>query len=321
MRVALGGTFDILHAGHKALLQEAIDTGGKLLIGLTSDEMAGRTRKACSPFKTRRRNLEAYLRRRGVKGFEIVMINDELGPAVHEQLDVLVVSAEKQGNAKRVNNERVTRGLPPLDILAVPMVLADDCLPISSTRIREKDVDRAGRMARPLLINVGTDNRLKVKAVKSVVSDLYPRVKVHGMAVESGVPPEPFEKDVVLGAINRARNSLQRSDFGVGIEAGLFWNEAVKDYLDVQYCAVIDKAGRLTLGHGPGFAYPPDIISLVENGMTVGEAMERVTGLKGMGSKQGAIGYLTRGKLVREDITKMAVFTAFLPRLRRDLYM
>jgi len=60
---------------------------------------------------------------------------------------------------------------------------------------------------------------------------------------------------------------------------------------------------------------------LVKTGMTVGQAMEKITGVKGMGSKEGAIGYLTKGKLVREEITKMAVTTAFLPRFRRDLYV
>lgn len=321
LRVAVGGTFDVLHVGHKALLKKAMDTGGKLLVGLTSDEMARRTKKRASPYALRKRNLESYLRRKGAKGFEIVRIDDELGPAVSEELDALVVSAEKRAVAVRVNEERAMRGFPPLDLFPVPMVLAEDCIQISSTRIRAKEIDRTGRMLRALVINVGTNNRLKVNAVKAVASKLYSEVKVRNVAVESGVPPEPLEQNVVLGAVNRAKRALCDGDFGVGIEAGLFWNESIRDHLDVQYCAVVDKAGRLTVGHGPGFAYPPAVVSLVENGMTVGQAMERITGIKGMGSKQGAIGYLSHGRLVREEITKMAVLTAFLPRIRRDLYL
>ena len=35
----------------------------------------------------------------------------------------------------------------------------------------------------------------------------------------------------------RARSAIRNADYGVGIEAGLFWNEDGKDYLDVRYCA------------------------------------------------------------------------------------
>jgi len=321
LRVAVGGTFDILHAGHEALLRKAIGIGGKLLLGLTSDKMARRTRKKVSTYATRRRNLESYLRRKRVKGFEIVRIDDEVGPAGTEDLDALVVSAEKRAVGVLVNELRAMRGLHPLDLYPVPMVLADDCLPISSTRIRAKDVDRVGRMVRPLIINVGTGNQLKVKAVAAVAAGLYSKVRVQGVSVESGVAPEPLEQDVVLGAITRAKKALGSGDFGVGIEAGLFWNESVRDHLDVQYCAIVDKAGRLTVGHGPGFAYPPAVVALVEKGMTVGQAMERITGISGMGSRQGAIGYLSRGHVNREQITKMAALTAFLPRIRRELYL
>ena len=35
--VALGGTFDILHKGHLALLQKGFSISSKVIIGLTSD--------------------------------------------------------------------------------------------------------------------------------------------------------------------------------------------------------------------------------------------------------------------------------------------
>lgn len=320
-KTGLGGTFDILHAGHKALIRKAIETGGRLLIGLTNDEMAGRTRDECSRYAARERNLAAYLRKKGVRGFHIVPIDDEFGPAAKEDLNAIVVSAEKMSVAVRINEERARRGLQPLEIVTIPMVLAEDCLPIASRRVRAGEIDRDGRMAGPLRINVGTANAVKVRAAKSAVSAFYSKVRVRGVAAESEVPPEPMERYVIIGAINRAKGALGDGDFGVGIEAGLFWNDIARDFVDIQYCAVIDKAGRLTVGHGPGFVYPPSVISLVKNGMTVGQAMERITGIKGMGRREGAIGYLSKGRLVREELTRMAVIAAFLPRIRRELYL
>ncbi len=320
MKVAVGGTFDVFHDGHKALLQRAIDSGGELLIGLTSDEMAGKTRESINPYSHRKRVLETYLKRKKVRPYKVVPIEDEFGPTVHEELDILVVSAERRLVAVALNEERKKAGLSPLEIRPVPMVLAEDCIPIASKRIRARDIDVRGRMTRTMRINVGTGNRIKVNAVRNVVSKFYSKVRIKGVPVDSEVPSEPFETKVVLGAINRAISSIKDADFGVGIEAGLFWIEPIKDYVDVQCCAVVDKAGRLTFGQGPGFSYPPTIVAMVKQGMTVGQAMERLTGIKGMGSKHGAIGYLSDGKVIREEITRVAVFMAFLPRKKRELY-
>ena len=37
--VAIGGTFDRLHLGHKTLLRRAFELGKKVLIGLTTQDM------------------------------------------------------------------------------------------------------------------------------------------------------------------------------------------------------------------------------------------------------------------------------------------
>jgi len=113
---------------------------------------------------------------------------------------------------------------------------------------------------------------------------------------------------------------LGDADYGIGIEAGLMWNEEVRDFLDVQYCAIVDKRGRVTLGHGPGFAYPPAVVGKVKAGGTVSEAMEDLTGKKGIGRTTGAIGLLSGGRMDRTKLTEAAVLMAMVPRIRKDLY-
>ena len=38
--VAIGGTFDLIHAGHVALLNKSFSISSKVIIGLSSDQLA-----------------------------------------------------------------------------------------------------------------------------------------------------------------------------------------------------------------------------------------------------------------------------------------
>ncbi len=322
MRVAMGGTFDVLHDGHKALLEAAFASRPeKVLIGLTTDRFARESRAEVHPYAVRERNLARYLRSHGERGFVIEPIDDAFGPADDlPDLDVLVVSSERAHVGRALNDARAEKGLHALEIRAVPMVLAQDGLPIQARRIRTGTIDAHGRRLTTVVVQVGTDNPVKVRAVRRVLEDLFDRVRVRGVAVTTGVPEQPVDQQAAVGAMNRARAAITVADFGVGIEAGLLWDASVGDYLDVQYCAVVDRGGRVTLGHGPGFEYPAPVIARVKAGKTVSQAMAELTGVRDIGAKFGAIGYLTERRMDRDTLTEAAVLMAMVPRIRRELY-
>ena len=320
MRVAMGGTFDLLHAGHEALLDAAFALGGDVFIGLTTDAMALQGREKVNPSKLRKQRLEAWLKKRGYTAATIGPLEDPYGPAASEPFDAIVASEDREGVAKALNEERSRRGLPPLAIHVVRMVLAEDDAPVASRRIRAKEIDRRGKLLRPLRVNVGSTNPVKVRATANVLGDLFAKPRVKGVDVASKVSEQPFEVEAIEGAINRAGEALKEADYGVGIEAGLFWNEQVRDFLDVQWCAVVDKRGRVTLGHGPGFEYPPSVVERVKAGKTVGDAMAELTGDQEIGQTTGAIGFLTEGRMDRTRLTEAAVLMAMVPRIRKGLY-
>ncbi len=148
MRVCVGGTFNVIHDGHIALLKRAFSEGDELFVGLTSDEMAtGKRAVPVQDYETRQKNLVTALSRlSGGKRFSIFMIGDELGPAATEDFDTIVVSKDTEPGAIRINKARESRGLRPLRIVRISMVLARDGEPISSTRILRGQISPDGEM-------------------------------------------------------------------------------------------------------------------------------------------------------------------------------
>jgi cytidyltransferase-like protein len=150
-RVALGGTFEVIHKGHRTLLAKAFALGDQVLIGLTSDSLANMSRgRRVAPYQQREWALRSFLDRiyPGMD-YEIERIDDEFGPAAHlPDLEVLVVSENTHPTGVRLNDERERRGLPPLRLVTIPHVMADDGRPISSTRILNGECDADGRILR-----------------------------------------------------------------------------------------------------------------------------------------------------------------------------
>lgn len=143
--VAVGGTFDRFHRGHKAIVKKAFEIGRNVIIGLTSDEMAD---KEVEPYKLRKKVLVEFLERNGLsKRCDIVKLSDVYGPTLKDdRIDAIVVSEETEPQAIEINRIRGEEGLSPLEIVVVPFELAEDRRPISSTRIKKGEIDREGRL-------------------------------------------------------------------------------------------------------------------------------------------------------------------------------
>ncbi|MDP6847001.1 MAG: pantetheine-phosphate adenylyltransferase [Candidatus Poseidoniia archaeon] len=149
-RVCLGGTFDILHAGHARLLEAALAAGKALVIGLASDEFAAGRRppdRELALYGAREVALRDWFAARdALERVEIVSLAEEWGPAAEgADIDGIVVSEGTREAAARLNARRLARGLAPLEVVTVPHLLAADGLPLSASRIRAGEVDAEGR--------------------------------------------------------------------------------------------------------------------------------------------------------------------------------
>jgi len=150
MQVALGGTFDPIHDGHRDLFDRAFELGD-VTVGLTSDDLAARTRdheRHVRPFAERKRDLQSELERfaeRYERSFGIRQLDSPTGVATEGPYDVLVVSPETKDGGERINDIRRERGLDPLRIEVVPHLRAADGKVISSTRIVRGEIDEHGQ--------------------------------------------------------------------------------------------------------------------------------------------------------------------------------
>ena len=147
-KVVVGGTFDILHEGHKALLEKAYELG-EVLIGLTSDAMARkRKRRKIEDFKYRKKELESFIKKEFNIKPKIVKIEDKFGPTLKEDFDYIVVSPKTYKTVLLINKERQKRNKKPIKIVEIEFVLAEDREPISDTKILKGEIDRDGNLLR-----------------------------------------------------------------------------------------------------------------------------------------------------------------------------
>ncbi|QMU53863.1 MAG: pantetheine-phosphate adenylyltransferase [Nitrosopumilus sp.] len=147
--VAMGGTFDIIHDGHLALLCRAFEISDKVIIGLTSDELAAKKGKTPNnDYKKRFENLTSSISKKFQNNsFQISKLDDDFGPAVLEKgVEALVVSGETSNQGNVLNELREKKKLSPVQIITVSMILAKDGERISTTRIKNSEIDTKGNL-------------------------------------------------------------------------------------------------------------------------------------------------------------------------------
>jgi len=149
--VATGGTFDYIHIGHIKLLSTAFEISDHVIIGLTSDRFVKKYKLTSSiknNYLRRLFNLKKYiLLNFKDANYTILKLEDEFGPVISSsQIQAIVVSEETLVKVKQINEIRISNCLEPLRVIVVEIAKSSDGKPISSTRIRNGEIDEKGQI-------------------------------------------------------------------------------------------------------------------------------------------------------------------------------
>ena len=147
--VAMGGTFDVIHDGHMALLNKSFSISSKVIVGLSSDQLAiKRGKNLVNDYSKRLSSLKSVIEKNFPNSsYEISKLENDFGPAaIDGSVKALVVSEETSDKGLVLNELRSEQNMPPVEIVVVPMVLAEDGKVISSTRIKNSEIDSNGNL-------------------------------------------------------------------------------------------------------------------------------------------------------------------------------
>jgi inosine/xanthosine triphosphatase len=166
-------------------------------------------------------------------------------------------------------------------------------------------------------IVVASRNPVKIGATEQAFAALFPGATLEMLSadVDSGVSDQPkSDEETRVGSRNRAMaasDALPEADYWVGLEGGV---EVIDDQLMAfAWMAIKGRNGKIGEARSATLPLPPAVKDLVDSGMELGDANDKV--FSTINSKQGggAYGLLTNGLYTRESIYTQTLIIALTP--------
>lgn len=191
--VALGGTFDHLHEGHKQFLLFAAEISQNLIIGVTDQQMTltKQHSETIQPTHVRKQAVANFCNQHGIQN-RVITIFDPFGPTIEEnsRIQAIVCTTETLAGANKINEIRDKLHMHNLPIHV--HTLKKDQLgidTISAERIRNGEIDRTGR------VYASVFNKTLTLSEKS--REFFS--KLHGTIISKPTQSEVNSKIIVVG--------------------------------------------------------------------------------------------------------------------------
>ena len=176
-----------------------------------------------------------------------------------------------------------------------------------------------------LKVLVGSQNPVKINAVKEAFEKHFGTVEVIGIKVTSDVPDQPINDETFIGAENRARKLVEidkeqniGAKYFVGVEGGIV-NQNNRWFAFGGMC-VINKKGKTAFGSSPHFELPDVVVEKLLDRIELGHVMDEIMKTENSKHKSGAIGFFTNGVMDRKELYVQGLLVSVVPFLHENLY-
>lgn len=170
---------------------------------------------------------------------------------------------------------------------------------------------------------IASKNPVKINATKEAFSKMFPdeRFDFIGIAASSKVSDQPMSSNETLqGARNRAFEAKLKgntADYFVGIEGGI---EVEGNQMSAFAWIYIVHNHKESRARTANFYLPPKVCELIQEGLELGEADDKVFGQSNSKQKNGAVGLLTGNLIDRTSYYFQAIVLALIPFRNPELY-
>ena len=248
----VGGTFDCFHVGHQALLEAALSCDS-VEVWVTSDAIAAEKDPRIKPQSERQNDISDWA---GDRSLSTHSLEDSWGPApTRGDATHIVCTHETHENCEKINQMRIEGGLPLLEIVEVPHVLAQDGESISSSRIRQGSINREGvlwiresDLERTVHLPTSLDSELK-----EPMGTLYPGPEdTPEVAIQAAVEAIPAYSPCLIAVGDVTVNALLETGWvpDVGVVDGQTkrtpWDGEIDTTSFVGHLSCENPAGQLT---------------------------------------------------------------------------
>lgn len=156
--IAIGGTFDLLHEGHKKFILCAFSLAERVTIGVTNDKLVkGLKGGSIQGFAQRFEEINNFvIFSKFLSRARVVPLDNSFGPTLDDRtIDSLLVTKDSLRGAKMINRARSKLGLKGLPVEIFPLVTGSDNKEISSKRIKSGTINQQGLNYYDYLIKKG----------------------------------------------------------------------------------------------------------------------------------------------------------------------